>query len=184
MPEKCDPYIYYHRVRPYIHGWRDHPMFTEGLIYADVSDYNDKPQSFRGETGAQSSIIPSLDAALGVVHENDYMRHYLNEMRDYMPPKHRAFIEAIEKGPSIREFVINKMATNKSLEDIYNQCIHWMELFRTKHLEYANNYIFKQHESSHTNPHAVGTGGTPFMPYLQKHRDETAAHILPTESDK
>ena len=22
MPEKCDPYIYYHRVRPYIFGWK------------------------------------------------------------------------------------------------------------------------------------------------------------------
>jgi len=179
MTEKCDPYIYYNRVRPYIHGWRDHPVLAEGLLYTNVDDYKGKPQRFRGETGAQSSIIPSLDAALGVVHENDYMRHYLNEMRDYMPPKHRAFIEAIEKGPSIREFVIEKMETNKGLEDIYNKCIHWMELFRTKHLEYANNYIFKQHENSSTNPHAVGTGGTPFMPYLQKHRDETAEQTLP-----
>ena len=23
MPEFCDPYIYYHRVRPYIHGWKN-----------------------------------------------------------------------------------------------------------------------------------------------------------------
>lgn len=178
MPEKCDPYIYYNRVRPYIHGWRDHPLFVEGLLYTDVSEYSGKPQRFRGETGAQSSIIPSLDAVLGVVHENDYMRHYLNEMRDYMPPKHRAFIEAIEKGPSVRQFVTEKKGKNIALGAAYNQCVEWVELFRTKHLEYANNYIFKQQEMSHTNPHAVGTGGTPFMPYLQKHRDETAAHKL------
>jgi len=182
MREKCDPYIYYNRVRPYIHGWRDHPVFKEGLIYTDVTDYNGKPKSFRGETGAQSSIIPSIDAALGVVHKDDYMRHYLNEMRDYMPPKHRAFIETIEKGPAIREFVIEKMPKNKALRDVYDQCVHWMELFRTKHLEYANDYIFKQHQSSQSNPHEVGTGGTPFMPYLQKHRDETAAHILTKEA--
>ncbi len=184
MTERCDPYIYYHRVRPYIHGWRDHPVFAEGLIYMGVDDYQGTPQRFRGETGAQSSIIPSLDAALGVVHKDDFMKHYLNEMRDYMPPKHKAFIKAIEKGSSIREFVIEKMANNKSLEDIYNKCIHRVELFRSKHLEYANNYIFKQHQLSSTNPHAVGTGGTPFMPYLQKHRDETAEHILPEPTDK
>jgi len=182
MREKCDPYIYYNRVRPYIHGWRDHPVFKEGLIYTDVTDYNGKPKSFRGETGAQSSIIPSIDAALGVVHKDDYMRHYLNEMRDYMPPKHRAFIETIEKGPSVREFVIEKLPKNKALGDVYDQCVHWMELFRTKHLEYANDYIFKQHQSSQSNPHEVGTGGTPFMPYLQKHRDETAAHMLTKEA--
>ena len=25
MPEFCDPYIYFNRVRPYIHGWANHP---------------------------------------------------------------------------------------------------------------------------------------------------------------
>ena len=29
---------------------------------------------------------------------------FLNRMRYYMPPKHRAFIEAVEQGPSIRNF--------------------------------------------------------------------------------
>ena len=178
MTERCDPYIYYHRVRPYIHGWRDHPQFPEGLIYEGVKDYQGKPQRFRGETGAQSSIIPSLDAALGIIHKDDFMRHYLNEMRDYMPPKHRAFIETIEKGPSIRQFVIEEMAHDSALREVYDKCVHWVEQFRSKHLEYATNYIFKQHESSQSNPHAVGTGGTPFIPYLEKHRDETAQHLL------
>jgi indoleamine 2,3-dioxygenase len=25
MPECCDPYVYFHRVRPYIHGWANQP---------------------------------------------------------------------------------------------------------------------------------------------------------------
>ena len=29
---------------------------------------------------------------------------FLERMRDYMPPKHRAFIEAVSHGPSIRKF--------------------------------------------------------------------------------
>ena len=33
MPERCDPYIYFHRVRPYIHGWANNPALGEGLIY-------------------------------------------------------------------------------------------------------------------------------------------------------
>ena len=32
MPEWCDPYVYYHRVRPYIHGWKNHPDLPQGLI--------------------------------------------------------------------------------------------------------------------------------------------------------
>ena len=87
MPEKCDPYVYYHRVRPYIFGTKDNPDLKKGLIYEN--QFDNKPQFFRGETGAQSSIIPFLDGALGIYHSNDNLKHYLNEMRDYMPPKHR-----------------------------------------------------------------------------------------------
>jgi indoleamine 2,3-dioxygenase len=65
MPERCDPYMYYHRVRPYIHGWKNHPDLPDGLIYEGVAAYGGHPQQFRGETGAQSSIVPSLDATLG-----------------------------------------------------------------------------------------------------------------------
>ncbi len=183
MPERCDPYIYYTRVRPYIHGWKDQPLFPNGLVYTDVTDYQGKPQRFRGETGAQSSLIPALDAALGIEHKNDFMRHYLNEMRDYMPPKHRQFIEALEAGPSIRQFVTEEMRSDKELGDVYNECVHWIELFRTKHLEYATNYVFKQHELTASNPATVGTGGTPFIPYLQKHRDETADALLSKDNE-
>jgi len=64
MPDKCDPYIYYHRVRPYIFGTKDNPDLKKGLIYEN--QFDNKPQFFRGETGAQSSIIPFLDGALGI----------------------------------------------------------------------------------------------------------------------
>jgi indoleamine 2,3-dioxygenase len=42
MPEKCDPYIYYHRVRPFIFGTKDNPDLKKGLIYEN--QYNNKPQ--------------------------------------------------------------------------------------------------------------------------------------------
>ena len=34
MPERCDPYIYYSRVRSYIHGWKNSPALPEGVMYA------------------------------------------------------------------------------------------------------------------------------------------------------
>ena len=76
------------------------------------------------------------------------------------------------------EFVMRDASSNKSLCDLYNSCIQWVERFRTKHLEYARDYIFQQSQMTSTNPSAVGTGGTPFMPYLEKHRDETAEHLI------
>ena len=178
MPERCDPYIYFNRVRPYIHGWANHPCLPFGMLYEGVADYGGKPQSFRGETGAQSSIIPSCDAALGITHEKDMLHAYLMEMRDYMPPRHRAFIEAVEAGPSVRDYVIQHKTQHPSLRDAYNAAIDGVDRFRSTHLEYAHNYIIKQSRAGHDNPTDVGTGGTPFAPYLKKHRDETTRHRI------
>jgi indoleamine 2,3-dioxygenase len=178
MPERCDPYIYYDRVRPYLHGWSNHPALPNGLIYEGVGAYSGQPQKFRGETGAQSSLVPSLDAAFNITHQEDFLRTYLREMRDYMPPAHRTFIETIEQGPSIRQYVIERKLTRPAARDLYNRCIDWLERFRSLHLEYAQNYIQKQSERDVNNPADVGTGGTPFIPYLTKHRDETKSHRI------
>ena len=174
MTERCDPYIYYHRVRPFIFGSKDNPDLKKGLIFEN--QFENQPQFYRGETGAQSSIVPSLDGALGIRHSNDTLRHYLNEMRDYMPPKHRKFIEKLESSSQIRE-LINQ---SKSLQDAYNECLEELAIFRSLHLKYAGMYIHKQ--SQQKNPFGRGgstirgTGGTPFMSYLKKHHDETRKH--------
>src|SRR5580704_2112287 len=176
MPEWCEPFIYYHRVRPYIHGWKNHPDLPEGVIYEGVEAYRGRPQQFRGETGAQSSIVPALDAMLGVGHKEDMLSTYLLEMRTYMPPAHRVFIEALEKRGSVRPFA--QRAGRLALTSAYNACVEALEDFRSLHFEYAATYIFQQAQTDAKNPHAVGTGGTPFMEYLKKHRDETGQHHL------
>jgi len=176
MPEKCDPYIYFHRVRPYIFGWRNNPSLPNGVVYEGVDEYKGIGQTFRGETGAQSAIIPAMDGVLGVDHENDVLREYLMEMRTYMPPKHVAFIEAVENGPSVREMV--KKVNRRTLTSLFNTCVEIVGDFRAKHLEYAGTYIHAQAQATPGNPSAVGTGGTPFMVYLRKHRDETRAQMI------
>ena len=171
MPEKCDPYIYYHRVRLFIFGTKDNPDLKNGLIYK--GEFKNQPQFFRGETGAQSSIIPSLDGALQITHTKDHLRHYLNEMRDYMPPKHREFMEVLEKNSQVKKIIKG----SKKLTSLYNDCLEEIRAFRAMHLEYAGTYIYKQAQIK--NPFGrggstiTGTGGTPFMAYLKKHRDET-----------
>lgn len=56
-----------------------------------------------------------------------------------------------------------------------NDCIMRLARFRTRHLEYAASYIHRQAKGSAGNDTDVGTGGTPFMKYLKKHRDEAEA---------
>ncbi len=178
MPERCDPYIYYNRVRPYIHGWKNHPAFPVGLLYEGVDAYKNVPQQFRGETGAQSSIIPTLDGLLGITHTHDELYNYLQEMRAYMPKAHRDFVAYVEQNSNLRAFVQKHMSEHPELKTLYNSCVEYINRFRQTHLGYAASYIQKQHQASAQNPTAVGTGGTPFMPYLKKHQSETANFLL------
>ena len=178
MPESCDPYVYYHRVRPYIFGWHNNPALPGGLVYEGVTAYAGKPQTFRGETGAQSTIVPCLDAVLGVEHAPDELRTYLMQMRRYMPTKHVGLLEAFEAGPTAlsRVVALGKNAP-AGLVAARNRAVDVLRAFRALHLEYAATYINRQAAAATGNPTDVGTGGTPFMKYLKKHRDETESSL-------
>ncbi|HSF66416.1 MAG TPA: hypothetical protein VLA67_03200 [Nitrospiraceae bacterium] len=184
MKERCDPYVYYNRVRPYIHGWRNSPTLPNGLIYEGVESYAGQPQQFRGETGAQSSIVPCFDAGLGITHAPGLLTTYLQEMRDYMPPRHRAFLEALENAtddrgrPVLAGYVRDRRSSAPALWAAYCASVDLLAEFRQIHIGYADSYIYRQHQAHGTNPTAVGTGGTPFMQYLQKHLDETKQALI------
>ncbi len=170
MPEKCDPFIYYNRVRPYIFGWKNNPATPDGVIYEGVDAYDGNPQLFRGETGAQSSIVPALDALLGVTHSNDPLREYLDEMRLYMPKEHRELLNGLDEWSKNERTKLDKDEKSVSL---INELIKEVHIFRDKHLEYARVYIYEQSLTNNSNSNIVGTGGTPFMKYLDKHLQET-----------
>jgi indoleamine 2,3-dioxygenase len=67
-------------------------------------------------------------------------------------------------------------SSDAELRSAYDECVRWLESFRSTHLDYAARYIHQQLPTGGANPTSVGTGGTPFMAYLRKHRDETARH--------
>ena len=170
MPEKCDPFIYYNRVRPYIFGWKNNPATPNGVIYEGVEEYGGTPQLFRGETGAQSSIVPALDALLGVTHSNDPLKEYLDEMRLYMPKEHRNLLNDLDQWSENNR---SNSVTEDSSVVLSDEIIKEVHAFRNKHLEYARIYIHEQSLSNQNNSNVVGTGGTPFMKYLDKHLQET-----------
>jgi indoleamine 2,3-dioxygenase len=166
MPEGNSPDLYAFTFRPYIQ------MF-DGVRYEGVGEFGRMPV-FRGETGAQSSVIPSLDIALGVKHARTGLTDYVADMRNYMPAPHREFIREAEKNEAqrpVRKFVADhgKSMTARA----YNLCLDRIIQFRQKHLEFAVNYIFTKVDDP------SGTGGTPFMEWLAQLRDETAGQKLP-----
>jgi indoleamine 2,3-dioxygenase len=161
IPEKMDPALYYKTFRPYI-------RFFENVEYeAEVAGGHTTPGSaarlrisFRGETGAQSSIMPLLVAFMKIPHRPSMLTNHLIDMRNYMPAEHRALIAAVEAMPSIR-----KMASKQN----YNAVLDAMAEFRSVHYGWAQEYINRWTNDPR------GTGGTPYMQWLKQLIDETLA---------
>lgn len=169
----CDPYIYYTRVRPYLFGWKNNPALPDGVVYGGCFDK--KPQKFCGETGAQSSVIPMLDAFLGIEHPEDRLWHYLQEMRTYMPWIHEKFLEFLTSHARVIRGIVKDIP--QDLRDPYNQCVLNLYLFRELHRRFAKQYIEDQQEKA-GNPTAIGTGGTPLSEYLKAHSENTLKALL------
>jgi indoleamine 2,3-dioxygenase len=128
---------------------------------------------FVGGSAAQSSLLQSLDAGLGIKHDREKHESYLRQIRVYMPVAHRRFLEALEMGPSIREFVLNNQENYPMLRQHYNECVQAIEHFRKQHMEIAVNYITKQAPQ-----HKQGTGSTNFAHFLREVKQQTTAHLI------
>jgi indoleamine 2,3-dioxygenase len=158
MPEGCSADVYFRKVRPYIFGFND-------IVYEGCFD--ETPQSYRGETGAQSSIIPTMLVAFGIAHQNSMLTKHLEDMRTYMPAPHRQFIR---EQVSVRD-AITRIGSGR-VKGLYNACLAEIIAFRSRHFEYAVNYIEKKVD----NP--IATGGTPYVPWLRQLIDETKQFYL------
>jgi indoleamine 2,3-dioxygenase len=153
IPEKMDPRIYYKIFRPYI-------RFFEHVVYEGV---NQQAIDFRGETGAQSSIVPVLIEFLKIPHQSSILTAHLQDMRRYMPRRHRLYIEQVARMPSIKR---------TEYREPFNEILDNLIEFRKVHYGWANEYIHKRV----TDPR--GTGGTPYMQWLNQMIVETEAYKL------
>jgi indoleamine 2,3-dioxygenase len=151
IPEKMDPSLYYEEFRPYI-------RFFENVVYEGVPDV---PIHHRGETGAQSSIMPTLIAFMKIEHKPSKLTDHLADMRNFMPTEHRAVIAEVQAMPSVREL---------AAKDAFNEVLEAMATFREVHLRWAKEYIQRWEDDPR------GTGGTPYMKWLKQLIDETRAH--------
>lgn len=157
----CSPDLYFHTLRPFLFGFDD-------IIYEGVAEYGGKPQTLRGETGAQSTLIPAIQNYLGLQHAHGGLSEHLEIMKSYMPTPHRNLLASIDQ-----RYIRNWIAQQpNSLREAYNLCLQRVVEFRTLHLNYAHAYIASKVKDPR------GTGGTEFMRWLKQLRDETTEQYL------
>jgi len=153
IPEKMDPALYYRTFRPYI-------RFFEDVRYEGVEL---PPMQFRGETGAQGSIMPLLEAFLKIPHKPSILTSHLLDMRNYMPQAHRELLQQVEGMAPVRQ---------QAKAEPFNSVLEAVAGFREIHLGWAEEYINRRTNDPR------GTGGTPYMQWLKQLIDETRSHML------
>jgi indoleamine 2,3-dioxygenase len=84
-------------------------------------------------------------------------------MRRYMPASHRALLERVDAFPSIRRL---------ASADVFNRAMEAIAEFRSVHFGWAQRYIAEKEDDP------IGTGGTPYVRWLEQLREETLAHRI------
>ena len=140
-------------------------MFPNGVIYEGVCE---EPMSFRGESGANDSMVPMCDNLLQVQMPETPLTDILKDFRQYRPGNHREFLEAVRD--SAQQAGIREFAKGDPISAaLYLQALDQVRDFRWRHWCFTREYILK-----HTS-HPTATGGSPIVT-VSFLSDSTRAH--------
>ena len=128
-------------------------MFPNGVIYEGVDP---QPRAYRGESGANDSIIPSCDNLLELTSKmpSNEMTAILKDFRSYRPADHNKWLQFVEKSAS--ELGIEKFArADPASLSLYIELLDQVRDFRNRHWSFAKEYIIKR------SAYPKATGGSP-----------------------
>lgn len=158
----------YTTFRTFIFGITSQSMFPDGVVYEGVND--GKPMSFRGESGANDSMIPLMDNFLQIPMPDTPLTEILKDFRKYRPSNHRAFLQhvrdrSVELG--LRGLALRLHAgPGEDDEAVWESRRLWLQLldqvreFRWRHWCFGKEYILKMTD------HPTATGGSPIVTWL------------------
>jgi indoleamine 2,3-dioxygenase len=119
-------------------------MFPNGVVYE--GENGEEPMSFRGESGANDSIIPLLDNLLQIPMPQNPLTSILKDFRSYRPKPHREFLEFVSERAdqvSVRDYCCKDARTTV----LYLRLLEHVRSFRWRHWLFAREYIIRR--SSH-----------------------------------
>lgn len=146
----------YTSFRTFIFGITSQTMFPDGVLYQGVSS---ERLSFRGESGANDSMIPLLDNLLQIKMPSTPLTEVLQDFRSYRPGNHREFLEWVDQRAQDVGF---RQFTQQSavMSQLYLELLDQVREFRWRHWCFTREYILKQ------TTYSRATGGTPIVTWL------------------
>lgn len=160
----------YTSFRTFIFGITAQSMFPNGVIYEGLFD--NKPMSFRGESGANDSMVPLMDNLLQIPMPDTPLTAILNDFREYRPSNHKTFLQYVKSRSldlDLKSYALGYKAEPASDEmndllresrSLWIQVLNEVRDFRWRHWCFAREYILKQ------TSHPTATGGSPIVTWL------------------
>lgn len=190
----CDPYTFYHFIRPWFRGVDSDPARRK-WVFEGVEE---QPTHLSGPSAGQSTLIHALDVFLGLDNCNVVeggvtpdQRTLLRKMHIYMPRHHRNFLRHLSTNPRPVRTFVTQMKPDAELLDAYNSAVQSVKEFRDAHIKIVAIYIIapaarERMELERANPGALdagkqvlkGTGGTDLVRFLKGVRDKTAEAVI------
>ena len=129
-----------------------------------------KEHAYRGETGAQDSIVPSVDNFLQLSYPRNKLTEYLFNLRSYRPKDHQAYLNYLQqtsRSLGFRDFCLGDADSSVLLLKNLNV----LRMFRKKHWNLTKKYIIQ------STKHPVATGGTPITTWLPNQLGATLEYM-------
>lgn len=164
---------HYNDFRVFIMGITgNEALFGDGVIYEGVERFGGEPQQFRGQTGAQDDIIPTVDVFSGVLpyYPDNELTQYLLDLRAYRPRVVRRFMEALDAQVAQTDLWA-LMRTDPSCATILMGIVEQVHDFRNGHWQFVQRYIMA------TTRYATATGGTPVTTWIPNQIEATLAYL-------
>lgn len=146
-------------------------MYPDESIDFTRKDGSVEKHSYRGETGAQDSLIPSIDSLFQINYPCNKLTEYLFDLRKYRPKDHQEYIE-YNKNMANELNLVETIGKDPKCSLALFKNLNLLRLFRKKHWNLTKIYIIKNTK------HPVATGGTPITTWLPNQLGATIETML------
>ena len=168
---KASNYNDYLSFRTFIMGQKGNSIcYSEENLKFQRNDGSIDIHSFRGETGAQDSIIPSIDNLFQLKYPRNKLTEYLYDLRSYRPKDHQEYI-------NFCGYFSEELGFKDYVYEDAKSCIlllknlNCLRMFRKKHWNLTKKYIIENTK------HPVATGGTPITTWLPNQLGATLEYM-------
>jgi indoleamine 2,3-dioxygenase len=139
------PEVFYYEISPWLMG-ADVDPYNRKWVWegSEEVEGSEMLTNISGPTAAQSPLVPTLDAYLGLV-EDESKSAFLDRVRIYMIHNHEAFLQHLRSnGRPIRSFVqriCREQGADSPVVAAYDAAINAMKEFRDAHLIIVTLYV-------------------------------------------